>query len=93
MRRNLSAAILPEKQSLLGVNDPQADAIKPTPPTHKRVGRISHSVEEHHRRPLQAKGFESDLVPESLERTRDSPIISLDPGIGESENIRVETVK
>jgi hypothetical protein len=59
----------------------------------KTRARIPHSVEEHRRQQLQAKGLGSHLVAESLERTRDSPVASLYPGIGESENIRVEPVE
>ena len=42
---------------------------------------------------METESFDRNLVPESLKRTSDGPIASLDPGVRESEDIRAEAVE
>ena len=85
--------MIPKEQSPFVVYDSQANMIQPAPATHKCVRGVSHCMEEHQRRPLESEGFDCNLVPEGLERTRHGPIIPFDPGIGEPEDICVRAVE
>ncbi|HWF11385.1 MAG TPA: hypothetical protein VG297_23105 [Bryobacteraceae bacterium] len=82
-----------EQQPLFVMHDPQANAVKPSAATHKRVRGIAHCMKEDDGRPLLTNGFDRYFVPESLERSGDGSIFPLDSAIGESQYVRVGIVE
>ena len=82
-----------EEQSPLVVHDSESDTVQPAATAQERVGGISHRMEEHQRGPLKTESLNCDLVPEGWKRTRDSPIMPLDSGLGKPQNLCVEAVE
>lgn len=75
------------------MHDSDSDTIQPATGAQKCVAGISHSMEEHQGRPLKTEGLNCNLVAEGRKRTRDGPIMPLDPGLGKPQDFRVEAVE
>ena len=75
------------------MHDPQPNPIQPAPSADKRVRRISQRVEEDKRPLLKPNGLDFNLVPDRQKRPGYGPILPLDSGVGELQDLRIGAIK